>query len=160
MRTSQASHVAILVSIFFLSACTRQKGKFVSLSSEQTHITFNNIIVQNDSINVFDFPNIFNGGGVGVGDFNNDGLQDIYFTGNRVPNKMYLNKGDLKFEDVTALQKRMEREYGVAGWPWLISIMMEGWICMFALLQSRIPQDRVNILYVNQGNDEEQYLHV
>ena len=57
--------------------------------------------MENDSINPLDKLNIYNGGGVGVGDFNNDGLQDIYFIGNAVPNRMYLNKGDMQFDDVT-----------------------------------------------------------
>jgi hypothetical protein len=60
-----------------------------------------NKIEENDSMNPIDVTNIYNGGGVGVGDFNNDGLPDLYFTGNLVPNKLYLNKGKLKFEDVT-----------------------------------------------------------
>ena len=74
---------------------------FNKLSSSYTGIHFNNKIVENDSINPIDVTNIYNGGGVGIGDFNNDGLQDIYFTGNLVSNKLYLNKGDLKFEDIT-----------------------------------------------------------
>jgi hypothetical protein len=54
-----------------LLSCDREKGKFVALSPEKTNTRFNNTIIQDDSVNVFDFPNIFNGGGVGVGDFNN-----------------------------------------------------------------------------------------
>ena len=92
----------VVVVVFFFTSCNENSGKFVKLSPDQTNIHFNNTIIENDSVNIFDFANIYNGGGVGIGDFNNDGLQDIYFTGNMVSNKLYLNKGNLKFEDVTS----------------------------------------------------------
>src|SRR6185295_17097557 len=74
---------------------------FSLVSSGHSGIHFANTIVENDSINPIDLTNIYNGGGVAVADFNNDGLQDLYFTGNQVANHLYINKGDLKFEDVT-----------------------------------------------------------
>jgi hypothetical protein len=66
-----------------------------------TGILFNNKITESDSVNELDIENVYNGGGVGIGDFNHDGLQDLYFTGNQVSNKLYLNRGDFKFEDIT-----------------------------------------------------------
>src|SRR5438067_1214935 len=92
----------ILFGIFlvFLFSC-KSKTLFKQVSSSHTGIHFNNKITETDSLNPLDNTNIYNGGGVGLGDFNNDGLQDIYFTGNQVSNKLYLNKGDMKFEDVT-----------------------------------------------------------
>src|SRR5687767_15244756 len=90
----------LILSSFLFVSC-KDNTLFQQLPSSRTGINFNNKIVENDSINPIDLTNIYNGGGVGVGDFNNDGLQDLYFTGNLVPNQLYLNKGDLKFRDVT-----------------------------------------------------------
>src|SRR4051812_8467539 len=84
-----------------LVSCRGDRHLFQLVSSEQSGIHFNNRIVENDSINPLDITNIYNGGGVGVADFNNDGLQDVYFTGNLVSNKLYLNKGSFKFQDIT-----------------------------------------------------------
>src|SRR5689334_18390949 len=86
---------------FWLLSCNKTHTLFQRVSSSHSGVTFNNKIVENDSINPLDIVNIYNGGGVGIGDFNNDGKQDIFFTGNQVPCKLYLNKGDFKFEDVT-----------------------------------------------------------
>ncbi len=85
----------------FLIACHSGNKRFEQIASSQSGIHFNNTIVETDSVNVLDFENVYNGGGVGVGDFNGDGLPDLYFTGNLVSNKLYLNKGDLKFQDIT-----------------------------------------------------------
>src|ERR1700733_2693433 len=96
----QAAFVFIF-SYFLILSCNKNKPRFQLVSSDHSNIHFNNHIVENDTINPFDLPNMYNGGGVGIGDFNNDGLLDIYFTGNQVPCRLYLNKGDFKFEDVT-----------------------------------------------------------
>jgi len=82
-------------------SCKKKQTLFTRLSPQRTGIDFSNAIPENDSINILDLENIYNGGGVGIADFNNDGLMDIYFTGNDVPNKLYINKGDFHFNDVT-----------------------------------------------------------
>src|SRR5215204_6996070 len=74
---------------------------FRLLPSASTGISFTNTITENDTLNILNQANIYNGGGVGIGDFNNDGLVDIYFAGNMVSNRFYLNKGSMKFEDHT-----------------------------------------------------------
>jgi hypothetical protein len=92
-----------LVCCYLVTGC-KKPAMFNQVSSAHSGIHFNNLITENDSINPIDNAYIYNGGGVGVGDFNNDGLADLYFTGNMVSNKLYLNKGDFKFEDVTTRQ--------------------------------------------------------
>ena len=69
----------ILIIVFFLCACNHKNTLFKKISSSHSGIHFNNKIEENDSINPVDVVNIYNGGGVGIGDFNNDGLQDIFF---------------------------------------------------------------------------------
>ncbi|HTL09335.1 MAG TPA: VCBS repeat-containing protein, partial [Chitinophagaceae bacterium] len=87
--------------LFAFTACRHAPGSlFEQVSASHSGITFKNTIVETDSINPMDVVNIYNGGGVGIGDFNNDGLQDIYLTGNMVASKLYLNKGNFTFEDV------------------------------------------------------------
>jgi len=100
---------ARIYSIFILSIllCGCQKeidlNKFSEIAAKDSGIDFNNILDENESLNYFTYPYLYMGGGVAVGDINNDGLDDLFFTGNMVPNKLYLNKGDFKFEDITRL---------------------------------------------------------
>ena len=90
-----------IVSILILVSCTESGSLFDNPSSEKTGITFSNTLTETNDLNILDYLYFYNGGGVAIGDINNDSLPDIFFSGNQVKNKLYLNKGDLKFEDIT-----------------------------------------------------------
>ena len=88
--------------LLFASCKEEQKKMFTKLSADQTGIDFRNLLKEdNPQFNIVLYPYFYNGGGVAVGDINNDGLPDICFTGNMVKNRLYLNKGNFKFEDIT-----------------------------------------------------------
>ena len=143
-----------LIASIALFSCQNNTGLFRLISSDHSAITFNNKIIETDSINPINLTNIYNGGGVGIGDFNNDGLQDVYFTGSLVPNKLYLNKGDMKFEDITqAAGVDGEGKWcrGVA----VVDINNDGWMDMYVCVSmDKNPERRKNILYINQGLDK------
>jgi hypothetical protein len=93
--------VLSILSIILLG-CTQKQGKlFSNPRSEDTGILFSNDLTETDDLNILDYLNFYNGGGVAIGDINNDGLADIFFSGNQIKNKLYLNKGNLKFDDIT-----------------------------------------------------------
>jgi len=92
--------IAIFI-LVLLIACNKQGEVFKNSRSEKTGITFQNTLTETDDLNILDYLYFYNGGGVAVGDVNNDGLPDIFFSGNQVKNKLYLNKGTLQFEDIT-----------------------------------------------------------
>lgn len=85
----------------FLSGCRQEGSLFDQPAPEKTGIQFANIIEESDALNILDYLYFYNGGGVAIGDINNDNLPDIFFTGNQVKNKLYLNKGNLEFEDIS-----------------------------------------------------------
>ena len=82
--------------------------KFVKTTAMHTGIHFKNTLTETDSLNYFNFSSIYFGGGVSVGDINNDGLIDVFFTGNQVENRLYLNKGNLQFEMWSASPTQMQ----------------------------------------------------
>src|SRR5258706_5280388 len=92
---------ALAFTFCLLGACSGKKTLFELISPGRSGVHFSNKIPDNDSINILNQQNVYNGGGVGIGDFNNDGLPDLYFTGNMVSNKLYLNKGDFVFTHIT-----------------------------------------------------------
>lgn len=148
------SLAVILIGIILLQACT-QSTLFREISPEKSGIDFSNTISESAELSVLNYEYIYNGGGVGVGDFNNDSLTDIYFTGNMVSNALYINQGDLKFQNIT-------KEAGVDGQgKWnkgvsIIDINNDGWMDIYVC--SAVYSDsnaRKNILYVNQGINEQ-----
>ncbi|TXE07214.1 hypothetical protein FUA26_13400 [Seonamhaeicola algicola] len=123
---------------------------FKSLPKEQTGIVFSNNIVENDSLNYFTFPYMYMGGGVAIGDVNNDGLDDIYFTGNMTPNKLYINKGNMQFDDVS-------KKAGVSGderWytgATMADVNADGWLDIYTSVSGLYGETR-NQLFINNKN--------
>ena len=118
-----------LLILFTISSCNTHESKtlFRQLPSQTTGITFNNTIVETDSFNIISEEYIFNGGGVAVGDFDNNGLSDLFFTGNQVSNKLYLNSGNFKFTDVSASANiEAENKWNTA--VAVVDINADGWL--------------------------------
>lgn len=140
--------------IISLTSCTHKQTLFKKISSSHSGIHFANNIVENDSVNPIDLTNIYNGGGVGVGDFNRDGLQDLYFTGNQVSNRLYLNKGNFKFDDVTDIANVGGNGEWCRG-ATVVDINNDGWPDIYVSASIlRDPNKRRNLLYINQGADK------
>jgi hypothetical protein len=98
---------SILLGLVILLLGCNTKGDllFKNPTSETTGLTFNNLITETNALNILDYLYYYNGGGVALGDINSDGLLDIYLSGNQVENQLFLNKGNLKFEDITKKAK-------------------------------------------------------
>ena len=127
---------------------------FTTLSAAETNIQFTNSITETESFNIFNYEYMYNGGGVAVGDVNNDGLTDIYFTGNQVSDKLYLNKGNLKFEDITQKAIGAKASEGWRTGVVMVDINNDGFLDIY-VSRSGAPSDRNllgNLLYVNNGD--------
>ena len=142
--------IILLIIFFLLAGCKNNNAKlFTKLSERRTGIDFNNILKENETANVLNYSYFYNGGGVAVGDINNDGLPDILFTGNMVANRLYINKGNFSFEDITA-------KSGVAamqGWctgVTMVDINNDGWLDIYICRSGDInPAKRRNLLFIN-----------
>ncbi len=104
---SKIQYTIFLLGVLFFSCSENKKAEtetptlFQLMDTTATHITFVNDLTYNQEFNVYKYRNYYNGGGVAIGDINNDGLVDIYLTSNLTSNKLYLNKGNFEFEDIT-----------------------------------------------------------
>jgi len=152
-----ASLSLCVVCMLFLESCEQKNPDtlFQLMMPDDTGIDFANTIQENDTFNILTTEYIYNGGGVGVSDFNNDGLQDLFFVGNIVSNKLYLNKGDFKFEDITdvaSVNVAGRWNSGVA----IADVNNDGWMDMYVCATMKADSaDRKNMLFINQGlNDK------
>ncbi|SFR52976.1 VCBS repeat-containing protein [Maribacter stanieri] len=96
------SNILYICLLVFTFSCKQNSGElFVKHATEETGIAFENTLTETKDLSILDYLYFYNGGGVAIGDINNDSLPDIYFSGNQVKNKLYLNKGNLQFDDIT-----------------------------------------------------------
>jgi hypothetical protein len=146
-------YLFVLCFITLLVGCGDDSSKlFTRLDESRTGIDFRNQLFENDAFNVLNYIYFYNGGGVAIGDINNDGLPDILFTGNMVKNRLFLNKGNFKFEDITA-KSGIADEQGWCTGATMVDINGDGkldiYICRSA---DGNPERRKNLLYINNGD--------
>jgi enediyne biosynthesis protein E4 len=151
---TRAAVVLLAVGVAALSGCNRTNSPaplFELLSPSATGVTFANELPENADFNILNYLYYYNGGGVAVGDVNGDGLPDLYFTSNLGPNRLYINKGNYKFEDVTD-------KAGVAGPPgWKTGVTMadvngDGLLDIYVSAVDYLGEHGHNVLYINNGD--------
>ena len=140
--------ILLIQSLFIFS---QKIPLFTSIPAAATGIKFQNKLVETATQNIITYEYFYNGGGVAAGDFNNDGLTDLYFTSNQQPNKLYLNKGNFKFEDIT----KTAGVAGRTGWKTGVSVadvngdgLLDIYVCYSGDLE---PSKRANQLFINNG---------
>ena len=145
--------LGLVPSLLLISCQDKQKAAslFTKMSPEQTHIQFSNKLSYDRYFNIYTYRNFYNGGGVGIGDVNNDGKPDIFMTANMQPNKLYLNKGNFQFDDITdtaGIGKKGKWSTGVS----MADVNGDGWLDIYVCNSGDIKGDnRENELYINNG---------
>ena len=153
-------YMFIVAFLMLAASCNREKSHnklassvlFEKIPPEITNIDFTNSLSFDSKFNIYTYRNFYNGGGVGLADINNDGLMDIYLSANMKPNKLYLNKGNFVFEDITD-------KAGVAGnraWSTGVSLADvngDGWTDIYVCNSGDVKGDnRENELFINNGD--------
>ncbi len=150
----RASFIILIVFFSFLLITCRNESEtlFSELSPSKTGIDFRNLLVEDESLNIAHYIYFYNGAGVAIGDINNDGLQDVFFTGNMVKNRLFLNKGGFKFENITE-QSHVAEKQGWCTGTTMVDINQDGFLDIYICRSADDdPEKRKNLLFVNNGD--------
>ena len=146
--------LAILCTVLMLCSCHNKTDLtlFTKLDEGSTGINFRNLLKESAEMNVLKYSYFYNGAGVAIGDINNDGLSDILFTGNMVKNRLYLNKGNFNFEDIT-VQSGIADKQGWCTGVAIVDINGDGKLDIYICRSADVdPARRKNLLFINNGN--------
>ncbi|MFI2742934.1 VCBS repeat-containing protein [Zhouia sp. PK063] len=145
----------VLGCLLLFSSCSKKEEKptlFTLLTPEQTGINFTNTVTNTKDFNIFKYRNFYNGGGVAIGDINNDNLPDIYFTSNQGENKLYLNKGNFQFEDITE-KAGVKGEKAWSTGVVLVDINHDNLLDIYVCNAGNVAGDnQENELFINNGD--------
>jgi len=153
VRSNEKVAIIIVFVAVILNGCNNEKQLFQKLDHDDSGITFENTLSPSDDFNIIDYLYFYNGGGVAIGDINGDQLPDLFFSGNQVKNRLYLNEGNLKFKDIT-------EKAGVAGnstWNTgsvMVDVNGDGLLDIYVCAVVGLKNLRgYNELYINNGDN-------
>ncbi|WP_298513106.1 VCBS repeat-containing protein [uncultured Kordia sp.] len=159
MKFFKQYKIVYVLLLLFCVGCTQKTSEksdtlFGLINNEHTNIHFKNEVQENLYFNFLNYSYIYNGGGIAVGDINNDGLDDLYFSSNQGSNALYLNKGDFKFEDITKKSK-VSDEHGWTTGVSMIDINNDGWLDIYVCKSGSLKNHnlRKNKLFINQKDN-------
>ena len=141
---------SFLIIWIFTTCQSRKESVFSLLPSKQTNIHFNNALDENEKENVNTYMNIYTGAGVAAGDINNDGLADLIFSGNQVSSRLYINKGDLVFEDITESSGILNNSWATGAV--MADVNQDGWQDIYICVSGNAA-DKKNLLFINNKNN-------
>lgn len=143
----------VLSAFIYLSSCTTEpKGLFSEVSSSHSNITFKNLVRESEEFNVLTFGYFYNGGGIAIGDINNDGLPDIYCTGNMMASHLYLNQGDFTFKEI-AVSAGVSAEGLWNTGVTMVDVNADGWLDIYVCRSAAaLGVRRKNQLFINNRN--------
>lgn len=147
----------IAIGLVLLSACNSKDkfSQFSSIEASQTNITFQNNLTGQTGLDIIEYLYYYDGGGVAAGDVNNDGLVDLFFTANELPNKLYLNKGNLQFEDITEQAGIQHIENGWSTGVTMADVNGDGFLDIYVSQLGHYKGVKgVNQLYINNGDNQ------
>ena len=140
----------LVIALIFLVSCSSPEPQLLQ-EMKGTGIDFENKTVNTKEFNIFSYRNFYNGGGVAIGDINNDGLSDVFFTANMGSNKLYLNKGNWKFEDISVAAGFTDKKKWSTGVA-LVDINNDGFLDIYVCNAGNQPGvDTENELWINDG---------
>lgn len=152
IRNKMKNALCFIVLMVLVSSCEKKHATlFTKLNTTETGIDFKNELTETHKYNYFTNPYMYLGGGVSTGDINNDGLEDIFFIGNMVSNKLYLNKGDLQFEDISESAGVLGDERWYSGTTF-VDINQDGYMDIYCSVNGKNPPHN-NVLYINNQDN-------
>jgi enediyne biosynthesis protein E4 len=157
MTQTTTNYLLFLLFIVLTTACKKTEQHSSSIDAqafsllENTGIDFENKVEDQENFNILTYRNYYNGGGVAIGDVNNDGLNDVYFTANMNDNHLYLNKGNMKFEDIT-IKARVKGKKSWCTGVTMADVNADGWLDIYVCYSGDASnENKENELYINKS---------
>ena len=144
--------IVFLIALFITGCSSNSNTLFTKLDNAKTGVDFRNLVVSDENLNGSQYIYFYNGAGVAIGDINNDGLVDLFFAGNMVKNRLFLNKGNFEFENITQQSHVAEKQGWCTGTS-MVDINQDGLLDIYVCRSAdENPEKRKNLLYINNGD--------